>query len=101
MVYHQPHIGRNFCCWNREGYLIDGLGDGLRLGDLREELDIVLVAEELLHPLVLAREGLIHPNELHVKGMHKSQHKNAPLGSVSRRSLNLSGRALQRVRPRR
>ena len=79
------NIGANFCCRNGERYLIDGLSDGLRLGDLREKLDIVLIAKELLHPLVLAREGLIHPYELHVSGMHKVKHKNAPLRCVSGR----------------
>jgi hypothetical protein len=39
-------------------YLIDSLGDRLGLGDLSKKLNVVLVAKELLHPLVLASEGL-------------------------------------------
>ena len=42
----------------RGKYLIDGLGDGLRVSDLSEKLHVVLVTEKLLHPLVLASEGL-------------------------------------------
>jgi len=39
-------------------HLINGLGDRLRVSDLSEKLHVVLVTEQLLHPLVLASEGL-------------------------------------------
>jgi hypothetical protein len=45
-------------------HLIDGLSDGLRLGDLSKELDVVLVTKELLHPLVLASEGLYNKSPI-------------------------------------